>query len=392
MGQHFLGWKLDLDWSGLIPQLNDRLYGLNGDGYALFGFFISMIFLKGILVSAAGPTPNYAIQHVLSTRSPREAALENMVMSLVSIGPRFLLISGIVVLGVVFFSPDLAKMGAKVDFELILPKVVDQYVPVGCRGLLIAALMAAFMSTFVSTANSGVAYIVNDVYRRYINPTAPGRKLVVLGYTWTVIVILVGIYFGYASKSVTEITRWIVSALIPAFVAPNILKWHWWRFNGWGFFAGMVAGTGAAMAKPFIPIPEVFAFLLILAISTVASVVACLVTAPETDAVLKKFYQTVRPWGFWKPIYLKCLAEDPDFQKNRDFARDAFNVVIGIAWQTSLVAMPMYMVIHQYGRMWITVGIFAVTSVILKFTWYDKLGPGEMYMPAPKTQQAVEVR
>jgi hypothetical protein len=32
--------------------------------------------------------------------------------------------------------------------------------------------------------------------------------------------------------------------------------------------------------------------------------------------------------------------------------------------------------------MWISLDIFAVTSVILKFTWYDWLGPGEMYMTA----------
>ena len=57
-----------------------------GDGYSLFGFFTGMLFFKGVLVSMAGPTPNYAIQHVLSTRSPREAALENMMMALVRWG------------------------------------------------------------------------------------------------------------------------------------------------------------------------------------------------------------------------------------------------------------------------------------------------------------------
>ena len=49
--------------------------------------------------------------------------------------------------------------------------------------------------------------------------------------------------FGLATSNVHKVTEWIVSALIPAFVAPNVLKWHWWRFNGYGFFAGMVAGT-----------------------------------------------------------------------------------------------------------------------------------------------------
>ncbi len=163
-----------------MPELNKRIYSpidQGGDGYSLFMFFTGMLFLKGVLVSMAGPTPNYAIQHILSTRSPREAALENMVMALVSLAPRFLLIAGIAVLGIVFFSPDLADMGSKVNFEKILPHVLHSYVPVGFKGILIAALIASFMSTFVSTVNSGAAYVVNDIYKRYINPTAPERRL-----------------------------------------------------------------------------------------------------------------------------------------------------------------------------------------------------------------------
>ncbi len=156
-----------------MPQLNERIYGPCTRGRRLLPVHVlhrRCCCLKGVLVSMAGPTPNYAIQHVLSTRSPREAALENMVMAMVSLAPRFLLIAGITVLGIVFFSPDLAAMGANVNFEKILPNVLHDHVPVGLKGVLIAALLASFMSTFVSTVNSGAAYVVNDIYKRYINP------------------------------------------------------------------------------------------------------------------------------------------------------------------------------------------------------------------------------
>jgi Na+/proline symporter len=323
--QLFFGWKLTLDWSRLMPQLNQRIYGpiaADGDGYSLFLFFTAMLFLKGVLVSMAGPTPNYAIQHILSTRSPREAALENMVMALVS------------------FSPDLAAMGAQVNFEKILPNVLHRNVPIGLKGVLIAALLAAFTSTFVSTVNSGAAYVVNDIYKRYINRNAPQRRYVVLAWITSSAVVILGILFGLATKSVHGVTEWIVSALVPAFVAPNVLKWHWWRFNGYGFFAGMVAGTAAAVLKAFVTMHPVFAFLLILAISFAASILVCLITEPESDEVLKAFYRNVRPWGWWGPVYRKCLAEDPAFQPNRDFRRDMFNIAVGLVWQTSLVTAP----------------------------------------------------
>jgi Na+/proline symporter len=371
----FFGWQLTLDWSSLMPPLQERVHGASGDGYSLFGFFLGMLFLKGVLVSLAGPTPNYAIQHVLSTRSPREAALENMMMALVSLAPRFLLIAGIAVLGLVFFSPDLKAMGAKVDFEKILPLVVAKHLPVGCKGLILAGLLAAFMSTFVSTVNSGVAYIVNDIYKRYFRREAPPKHYVRLGYLWSVIVILVGIGFGFMTLNVHSVTKWVASALVPAFVMPNVLKWHWWRFNGHGFWAGMAAGTTAALVIPatFPALRDVWLFLSILVISGAASVLVCLATKPEPDTILKSFYRTVRPWGWWRPVLALCQADDPTLQPNNNFRRDVFNLGVGIVWQVAMVALPIYLVMQQWGRVGLCLAVFLGTSAILKFTWYDHL-------------------
>jgi len=203
----------------------------------------------------------------------------------------------------------------------------------------------------------------------------------VLGYLTSLVVILAGIGFGFATTSVHKITEWIVSVLVPAFVAPNVLKWHWWRFNGHGVFAGMVAGTAAALVIPLLKLHPIFLFLLILAISSIASGVVCLLTAPESEQGLKSFYRTVRPWGFWRPIYERLRAENPHFQANQDFRWDVFNVAVGLVWQTSMVTLPIFLVIQQYGRMWLSLAVFAATSLVLKFTWYDRLAHGAMYMP-----------
>ena len=418
----FFGSQIDHHWAERgLPALDAKIrapVAQGGDGYAMFGFFISMLFLKGVFVSMAGLTPNYAIQHILSTRSPREAALENLVMCVASLFPRFLFIGGITIIAIVFFKPDLqnalnrveseqvAKLAAeaaqdgeplevklqkaqlktaRTEVEAVLPKVIQggSYVPVGCKGLILAALLAAFMSTFVSTVNSGAAYVVNDIYKRYLHPDASPRRLVTLAYLTSVIVIVLGILFGYATQGVHSITEWIVSGLVPAFVAPNVLKWHWWRFNGFGFFAGMVAGTAAALAlPPLVPgIHPVPLFWSILAISTAASVIGCVLTPPDREETLKSFYRTVRPWGWWGPIYRKLREELPDLEKNRDFPRDMLNLAVSLVWQTAMVALPIYAVLQQWGRAGLCLAVFVVTSAVLKFTWYDKLGPGEMYMP-----------
>lgn len=381
-----LGWKLNLDWSSLIDQLNKKI---TDDGYSLFGILIMMMLLKGLLVSMAGPTPGYGMQHVLSTRNPREAALENWWMSIVQLIPRFLMITGIAVLGLVYFSPQVNQMlaaGENFDFEKILPYVIRDFVPVGLVGVLLAGLLAAFMSTFDSTVNAGAAYLVNDIYKRYLNPDAPTKRYMYFSYFCSVLLVVLAIVIGIHIKSIHSITAWITFGLYGGYVAPNILKWHWWRFNGYGYFAGMIGGVVAALV-PLLVAPDLNKMYILpfsLIISTIASIIVCLRTPPETEEVLESFYRNVRPWGFWKPVYDKLLSKNPDLKKNLNFRRDAFNVAIGIIWQLNLMVIPICIVIRKYDTLLISVIVLAITSVIMKFTWYDKLGPGDMYVTEDK--------
>ena len=50
-----------------------------------------------------------------------------------------------------------------------------------------------------------------------------------------------------------------------------------------------------------------------------------------------------------------------------------FNVVIGIIWQTSLVVIPIYLIIKENVSLITAIIILAITSFILKKSWYDRL-------------------
>jgi SSS family solute:Na+ symporter len=374
------GWgSLSMDWANLMPTINERIAS---DGFSLAGIVLMMMLFKGILVSGAGPAPNYDMQKILASKNPREASLMSGFVTVVLFLPRYLLVTGICVLGLVFFSPQLSAMGAGVDFEQIFPYVVHNFVPVGLTGLILAGLISAFMSTYDGTLNCGASYVTNDIYKRYINKDAKEGKYVLVSYLSTFLLIILGFGLGMLGKSIHQITMWIVSGLWGGYVAPNVLKWYWWRFNGHGFFWGMVSGVGSAIILPLaLGNPDVLfgiqanlaLFPFVLLISTLASILGTLLTAPEKDEVLMDFYKKVRPWGLWKPIYEKVKKEDPDFQKNKDFSRDMVNVVVGIIWQMTFVLIPIYLLIRQFTGMWINIGLLLVTSIFLKFNWYDKL-------------------
>ena len=145
--------------------------------------------------------------------------------------PRFLLVTSLTILALVFFNSELNAMGDKIDFEMILPYAIGNFIPAGLKGLIIAGLLAAFMSTISSYINVAPAYIVNDIYKKYINPQASSNRLVKLSYLASTLFLIIGIAFGYVIESIDSITQWIVSALWAGYAAPNMLKWYWWRFG-----------------------------------------------------------------------------------------------------------------------------------------------------------------
>jgi solute:Na+ symporter, SSS family len=338
-----------------------------------------MMLFKGVLASFAGPAPNYDMQKILSTRSPKEASKMTGFVSIILLPIRYTMVIGLTVMALLYFDGlNLSNGAGGTDFERILPAAINAFLPVGILGLVLTGLLGAFMGTFSGTLNAAQAYIVNDIYLKYVNPQASTRKVITMNYIVGVMVVAIGVVLGFFAKDVNSILQWIVGALYGGYIAANMLKWYWWRFNANGFFWGMMAGIAAALVFPFIftGLPLYNWPLLFL-----ISVVGCFVgtyTAPPTDrAVLKTFYKTVRPWGFWDPIRDEVLAEDPAFQPNRRFKLDMLNVVLGIVAQCCLTILPMYLVLWMKLPLVITVLILTVIIFILKKTWWNRLDEGE---------------
>lgn len=372
----FFGWTLDIDWSTLMPALNERMAS---DQYTLFTVFIMMMLFKGIFMSMAGPAPNYDMQKVLSCKTPRDAALMSGSVPVVLLVPRYLMIMGFAVLAIVFFSEDFNRMGSLIDFETILPRAINEFVPVGLAGLLLAGLLAAFMSTFASTVNAAPAYIVNDIYLKYINPKASAKTQIRASYLVSVLVVVVSTIIGFFVENINSVLQWIVSALYGGYIAANVLKWHWWRFNGHGYFWGMLSGVIAAMIVPLIfphTLP-LYYFPVLLVVSVIGCIVGTYLGEPTDEKTLMNFYIRIRPWGFWGPVIRKVEARYPQVTRNKGFKRDMFNVAIGIVWQSCLTLIPMYIVIKEGFPLITSIIILLITTLILKKNWYDKMNREE---------------
>jgi SSS family solute:Na+ symporter len=367
----FFGWKLDLDWSHLIPEANKKIAE---DGFGLFGFFFMMMLFKGVFASLAGPAPNYDMQKILSTRSPKEASKMSGFVSIILLPIRYSMIIGLTVLGLLYYKQlDILSPGG-VDFEKVLPATINNFLPAGILGLVLTGLLGAFMGTFSGTVNAAQAYIVNDIYLKYINPAATNKKIISVNYLVGSLVVIIGIVLGFFAKNVNSVLQWIVGALYGGYIAANMLKWYWWRFNANGFFWGMMSGIIAALIFPYVfdGLP-LYNWPLLFLISLAGSVIGTYAAPPTDREVLKKFYTTVKPWGFWQPVHEEVVKEDPSFESNKRFSLDMFNVVLGIIAQLCLTLVPMYLVLWMKLPLLITVFILGIIILILKKTWWDKL-------------------
>ncbi|MEC3907179.1 sodium:solute symporter family protein [Tamlana sp. 2201CG12-4] len=385
----FFASQIEDTWSGKYEAFNNLI---DQQGYKMFGAFIGMSLFKGFFASIAGPTPSYDMQRILSTRSVKEAAYMSGFTNLVLFIPRYLLIGGIVVLALAYIAPEMIASNQLNldDLEIILPKVINFHVPVGIKGLLLAGLLAAFMSTFSAFVNSGPAYIVNDIYKKYFKQNASNKHYIKASHIASFVIVVIGVIMGFFAESINSLTLWISSALYGGYVAANFLKWVWWRFNGWGYFWGMTSGLIIATLQFLLDqnkanfeigtwlydlaqIPAIYIFPLIFGVSLLGSFLGTLLTPPTNMETLKSFYRNVRPWGLWNPVFKALKNDDQNVRKNQDFALDMLNCMIGIIWQSSMIVLPIYFMIRDYPKTIWTLVVFIVTSLILKYTWLDKV-------------------
>ena len=383
----FFGWELETHWTEKYQAFNDLI---DSEGFKMFGALIGMTLFKGFFASVAGPTPGFDMQRILSTKNVKEAAYMSGFTNLILFIPRYLLIGGIVVIALVALSPEMISSTNLTgsDLEVLLPKVINFHIPPGIKGLLLAGLLAAFMSTFSAFVNAGPAYLVNDIYKKYYKPNASSKHYIKASYIASFLIVILGVFMGFFADSINSLTLWITSALFGGYVAANFLKWIWWRFNGWGYFWGMLTGLIIATMQYVLyqfkdsfdsdtllyelsNLQAIYLFPIIFFVSLFGSFLGTFLSKPTDMQILKSFYKSVRPWGWWQPVYQELTKEDEGIQKNTNFWKDMLNCVIGIVWQSSMIVLPIYFVIRDYPKTIIALTVFIITSIILKFTWLD---------------------
>lgn len=362
-------------WSDFTPRwtAEPMTWLANPDVYRFFGLCIVFWIARGIFEGVGGFTGNYMNQRYFAARNDRETGLMSAEW-VVLLFFRWSLVIGTVLLGLSLAhrSPEIGELLAR-DPEKTLPVVLGQAIPAGVRGLLVAGLVAAAMSTFDSTINSGVSYWVKDIYQRHLRPRAKRRELMLQSYLGTLVFAAVAVILALGVKNIDDIWAWITGPLSAGLFVPIILRWYWWRFNGYGFALATAAGLAVSVwtqTQPEMPFYE--AFLVAAAASLLAGVAGSLAT-PATDAeTLERFWRRIRPFGFWGRVRSGLEAELTERVGLRNTI-DVLAVPFAVAWQLAGVVAVISLLLHKWTTFAAGAAVFALLSYVLYFTWYKNL-------------------
>ncbi len=203
---------------------------------------------------------------------------------------------------------------------------MNDFLPAGLKGLLVAAFFAAYMSTIATQLNWGTSYIINDFYRRFIIRDNNEKHYVRASRLATIILMIISavvtLFIGTISGA------WVFIMECGAGLGlVLILRWYWWRINAWSEISAMIT--------PFIVYPllkwngiEFPSTLFILVICTTSVwLIVTFLTKPTSEEVLKDFYRKIHPGGIlWKEISDKL----PEVTSDSGFLPMFINWIAGV--------------------------------------------------------------
>ncbi len=343
-------------WDSLQPDLG---------GASIFIFLFWLI--RGTVRSMCGPL-HFDTQAFLAARSARDAAKVAMMWNFSHLF-RWVIVTGFIVLALGgMVNLEAAKSS---DNEKVMPQVL-QLMGSGTMGLLLAGMLAAFMSTFDSLINSCASFFVRDIYHAYIKPAAKDRELIFVSYGISIAVIVLSTVLSFGVEKIGTAWIFIILGLETAILFPNLLRWHWWRFNGYGYAAGVIVVLILLLSSKLTGLGtdwEDYVFIPSMAlIGLTVCISVSLLTQPTSPKTLEEFARKTRPFGLWGP-YSSLIKGQPDRARRLDF----LNLFLCIGWYLSLNMMPVFFLLKLYSKLAIAAGAFCLLSAILYFTWWKTL-------------------
>lgn len=327
------------------PEIKSRMAFIPQDDNMFMTLFLLPLCVQWWASYYPGAEPGgggYIAQRMLAAKDEKNAVVATFVFNVMHYALRpwpWILIA----FASIIVFPDHASLAAK--FPNIDPDIINDdlaypamltFLPAGLLGIILASLFAGFMSTISSHLNWGSSYIVNDVYRRFVNPKATEKQLVVLGRLSTAVMMVLGALLALTLTS-AEAAFQLIIMLGAGTGLIYILRWFWWRINAYTEIAAMVCSFLIALyfhiwfdgstPQDIGYMPGHYKLLYNIGITTVVWLIVTYATRPTENEKLVSFYNKIKPYS---PGWSTVIQKNGLSITNDRFGSKLLAIVLGV--------------------------------------------------------------
>ena len=242
----------------ILKRDNPQFTNLPGIAVLIGGMWIANLYYWGF--------NQYIIQRALAAKSLREAqrglAFAGFLKLII---PLIVVIPGIVAF--VMFTENIHgatgifSVAEAANNDHAYPWLIGQFVPIGLKGLVVAALAAAIVSSLASMLNSTATIFTMDIYKPYLAKKATNRQLVTTGRITVFIALLIAGILAPTMKTFPQMFQYIqeyTGVVSPGILAVFMMGLFWKKTSTRGAIVGVLASIPVALLLKFLPIEMPF--------------------------------------------------------------------------------------------------------------------------------------
>jgi len=237
----------------ITPNGNDAWFDLPGLAVLIGGMWVANLYYWGF--------NQYIIQRTLAAKSLEEGqkgiAFAAFLKLLI---PIFVVLPGIIVYvmnldasgSLAVESLDQGFIGANGSIvnDNAAPWLIKEVIPVGLKGLILAALAAAIVSSLASMVNSTSTIFTMDIYKSIINKNADDKSLVTVGRVAGLVALIIAILIAPQLKSLGQVFQYIqeyTGVVSPGILAVFLMGLFYKKASNNGAIWGVISSIPIAM-------------------------------------------------------------------------------------------------------------------------------------------------
>ena len=242
----------------ILKRDNPQFTNLPGIAVLIGGMWIANLYYWGF--------NQYIIQRALAAKSLREAqrglAFAGFLKLII---PLIVVIPGIVAFVMfrdnIYGADSVFSIGQGANNDHAYPWLIGHFVPIGLKGLVVAALAAAIVSSLASMLNSTATIFTMDIYKPLIAKKASNKQLVNTGRITVFVALIIACALAPTMKSFPQMFQYIqeyTGVVSPGILAVFLMGLFWKKTSTKGAIIGVLASIPVALLLKFLPVEMPF--------------------------------------------------------------------------------------------------------------------------------------